>query len=277
MASREYIDKKVNEIRQILNELGHVPSQKENRALHASVKYYYTNYSSHPVVRELIETYPISSSRSRETMTREESVAYLQAELTRLGKVPGPTENRALYSKVKYFYENYSHLHEIAALKEKLPLVKQKKPSMFAGMTFDEKIDLLEAYLRKEQSFSSPFGLSRESANVLRFYLKYPDNPRIQKLRMLFPNYQIFKEIMTQCNHDIVLYFKQCLEKYGEIPGEKSIPMDVLITKCRKSAYKLYSNQSQLNPHIQLVIDLKKYGIDSKRINNLYEHIRELN
>lgn len=42
MASLEKMEKKLREIRLKLEAIGHVPSQKEDRILYASVKYYYT-------------------------------------------------------------------------------------------------------------------------------------------------------------------------------------------------------------------------------------------
>lgn len=266
MASLEKMEKKLREIRLKLEAIGHVPSQKEDCVLYASVKYYYSNYANNPLVIRLKQDFPFESSRSREAMTREESIEYIKSELERLGRIPGPTENRPLYQKVKYFYENHSDIPDIAELIQRFPLTPKKRESMFVGMSFDEKIDVLERYLRKEQSFSSPFGLSRESANVLRFYIKHPDHPRIQQLRMLFPNYQIFGKIMEQCGNDIVSYFRQCFERYGEIPGEKSIPMEHLWKSCRRVKFLLKSSDDNENPQIRLVLDLINQNIDSKQI-----------
>lgn len=263
------MEKKLALLEQRLREYGYVPSQKEDRALYANTKYYYTNYSSNPIVKRLMEEFPFERSRSRQTMSREESIQYLQTELERRGKIPGPTEDRAFYTKVKYFYENYSELPEIAALIQKYPLVAHKKPSQFAGMTFDEKVDVMEEYLRKNQTFGMR---SRMTANVLRYYEQFPTHPRIAKLRMLFPNYKVCGEILASCG-DIVQYFKQCFTMYGEIPGELSIPMGEFLRKCRAVNYCLVSPSGKVNPQIQLVIDLIDQGVTSNRLKNIYDRI----
>lgn len=271
------MEKKLREIRFQLEAIGHVPSQKEDRALHASVKYYYDNYANNPLVIKLKQDFLFESACSRETMTRKESIEYIKSELERLGRIPGPTENRPLYQKVKYFYENHSDIPDIAELIQHFPLTPKKRESMFMGMSFEEKIDVLERYLRKVQSFATPFGLSRESANVLRFYMKYPDNPRIMKLKMLFPNYQIFHNIMGECGDDITEYFYRCYDLYGEVPGEKSIPMEELSSSCRKVHYILVANNGTINRQIQLVIDLVSKGVSSKNIEAIYNIIKQAN
>jgi len=276
MASREHIDKKVDEIKLRLYELGHVPSQKENRVIYASVKYYYTNYPLHPVVRELMEVYPLSYSRSRETMTHEESIAYLQTELSRLGKIPGPTENRTLYSKVKYFYENYSDIPEIAELMERFPLVKQKKPSVFVGMSFDEKIDWLESQLVKHQRIPSIYtrDCKNVASNVIRLYKSFSDNERVRKLMYLFPTHEVFDRLIEE-HRGLVNYIFKCVELYGALPGEKSIPMCELSSKCRSYNYRRVFRNGKLNPYIQLVISLREKGINSPRLESIFKSIKE--
>lgn len=268
MASRENMEKKLVLLEQRLKGYGYVPSQKEDRPLYANTKYYYTNYPSHPIVKRLMEEFPFETSRSRHSMSREESILYLQNELEQRGKIPGPTEDRALYSKIKYFYENYSDLPEVAELMAKYPLVTKKKPSQFTGMTFDEKVDIMEEYLRSKQTFGMR---SRMTANVLRYYEQFPTHPRIAKLRMLFPNYRVFDEILEECG-DIVGYFRRCFDLYKEIPGEQSIPMEIFRTECRKVKYRLTSF-GKMNSIIQLVIDLVEQGITSSQLNSIYSKI----
>lgn len=270
MATRENMEKKLVLLEQRLKEYGHVPTQKEDRPLYANTKYYYTNYPFHPIVKRLMEKFPFETSRSRQTMSREESIRYLQNELEQRGKIPGPTEDRALYSKIKYYYDNYSDLPEVAELMAKYPLIAQKKPSQFTGMTFDEKVDLMEEYLRRKQTFGMR---SRMTANILRYYEQYPTYPRIAKLRMLFPNYKVYDELLSSCGN-IIEYFKKCWTLYGETPGENSIPMEILIKDCRKIKYMLTSSLGTVNPEIQLVIDLIEQGATSKQLQAIYERIK---
>lgn len=86
MASRENMEKKLVLLEQRLKGYGYVPSQKEDRPLYANTKYYYTNYPSHPIVKRLMEEFPFETSRSRHSMSREESILYLQNELEQRGK-----------------------------------------------------------------------------------------------------------------------------------------------------------------------------------------------
>lgn len=271
MASRENMEKKLVLLEQRLKEYGRVPSQKEDRLLYANAKYYYTNYPLHPIVKRLMEEFPFETSRSPQTMSREESIRYLQDELEQRGNIPGPTEDRALYSKIKYYYENYSYIPEVAELMAKYPLIAQKKPSRFTGMTFDEKVDLMEEYLRRKQTFGMR---SRMTANILRYYEKYSTHPRIAKLRMLFPNYKVYDELLTSCGN-IVEYFKKCWILYGETPGENSIPMEILLKECRKVKYILTSSSGIENPEIRLVIELVEQGVASKHLQAIYERIKQ--
>lgn len=140
MASRGTMEKKLALLERRLKAYGFVPSQKEDRALYANAKYYYTNYPHNPIVMRLKDEFPLNASRSRQTMSREESIHYLQQELEKRGGIPGPTEDRALYSKAIYFYENYSDIPDVAGLMSKYPLIAQKKTSMFLGKTLDEKL-----------------------------------------------------------------------------------------------------------------------------------------
>ena len=151
MASAEKMREKLLALEAKLELYGYVPSQKEDRAVYANAKYYYTNYSNNPIVARLMAKFPWGASKRRNTLTKEENIAYIKDSLQSLGYVPGPTEDKALYCKVKYFYANYSEIPAIAELMEKYPLRKQKSPSMFLGMSFDEKVDLLEAALEKYQ------------------------------------------------------------------------------------------------------------------------------
>lgn len=113
---------------------------------------------------------------------------------------------------------------------------------------------------------------NRIQANILRFYEKFPTHPRIAKLKMLFPNYKVFEELLATCG-DIVEYFRQCYDQYGETPGEKSIPMCALRDKCKACNYRLIAPWGKVNAVIQLVVDLIEQGADSKCLKAIYERM----
>lgn len=271
MASRENMEKKLTLLAQRLSTIGYVPSQQEDRALYANVKYYYTHYPLHPMVKHLMELYPLKS-RNRKSMSREDSIRYIQQELERRGAIPGPTEDRPLYSKIKYFYENYSSIPEVADLMARFPLTKKKKPSQFMGMTLDEKIDVMEEYLRKAQTFGFQ---SRMTSNLCRYYDKFASHPRIAKLRMLFPNYNVMGELMEMYDENIIEYFKHCYELYKEIPGERSIPMEELIKECRTARMRVGEQYvyNKNNSAIQLVSFLIESGVKSAVLKKIYDMI----
>ena len=270
MASTEKLTEKLLSLESRLEALGYIPTQKEDRSLYANVKYYYTNYPGNPIVQRLMAKFPWGASKRRNTLTKEENIAYIKDSLQSLGYVPGPTEDKALYCKVKYFYANYSDIPAIAELMEKYPLRKQKSPSMFLGMSFDEKVDLLEAALEKYQRIPPIFLNNRFTSNVVRFYSRYPDHPRIKCLMMRFPTYEIYEQLMRDMG-TLENYFNRCVEISGKLPGDKSIPMSNLASIIR---HALSSHRSvSIVPEFELVKSLIERGYRSERLYGFYERI----
>ena len=275
MATRENLDKKLLLLEQRLHELGKVPSQKEDRALYANVKYYYTNYPNHPIVQRIKTQYPLnspSSRKSRNTMSREESIDFIITRVNELGYIPGPTEDRFLYQKVKYFYENYSDNPAVASLMEKYPLEKKKSPSMFAGMTFEQKVDYLESFLIKYQRIPPIYLDNRITNNVIRFYERYPDEPRVIRLMHLYPSYDVFNKLISEYD-TIVRYIEECIKTYSQLPGNKTIPMVKLSRACADSNYKRYYNNGKINLAVRLVESIYNSEIKTPPIIKLYELI----
>ena len=277
MATRENLDKKLLLLEQRLHELGKVPTQKEDRALYANVKYYYTNYPNHPIVQRIKTQYPLNSSSSRKTrntMSRDESIDFIITRVNELGYIPGPTEDRFLYQKVKYLYENYSENPGVASLMEQYPLEKKKSPSMFAGMTFEQKVDYLESFLIKYQRIPPvAYGMTnRITSNVIRFYERSPDEPKVRRLMFLYPSYDVYNKLISEFG-TIESYIEECIKTYSQLPGDKSIPMVELSKACSASNYKRYYNNGKSNLAVQLVESIYNSNIKSERIIKLYELI----
>ena len=125
MASAEKMREKLLELESKLEQYGYVPSQKEDRAVYANAKYYYTNYPNHPIVIRLMERFPIVHQRNRTVMSRVDSIDYVYERITKLKYIPGPTEDRALYSRVKYLYEHYPNDIKISSLMRDYPLERK--------------------------------------------------------------------------------------------------------------------------------------------------------
>lgn len=164
----------------------------------------------------------------------ELKIADLKNRLQSLGHFPSKTENSALYSIAKYYYSNYPEHPVIAYLMERFPYTSKKKPSVFQGMTFDEKIDWLESKLKEYQripSIHTP-GEKNVASNIIRFYSNYPDNERVKKLIYLYPTHEVFSKLISE-HRGLDNYILKCVELYGELPGERSIPMCELSSKCK--------------------------------------------
>lgn len=275
MASRENIESKILLLEQRLREYGHVPSQKEDRNLYARVKYYYTNYPHNPIIIKLMEEFPYESSharKGRKTMGHDESIEYITNELNKLGRIPGPTENRGLYSKVKYFYEKHSDDSRIKELKEKFPLIRKKAESIFKDMTLDEKIDLIEIKLAEYRRIPPTILRNKITSNVLRLYDQYPENLRVKRLMWLYPSQKFYDQTMDNVK-SVVHYISKCYEFYGELPGEKSIPMIQLWIECKKCSFKLYSEDGNMNYTCKYVIDCIEKGIVNDMLLSIYDYI----
>lgn len=274
MASAEKMREKLLALEAKLELYGYVPSQKEDRAVYANAKYYYTNYPNNPIVARLMERFPIECQRKRTVMSRADSIDYVCERISELKYIPGPTEDRALYSKVKYLYEHYPNDTKVSSLMRAYPLIRKKSPSMFAGMTFDEKVDVLEEHLIKHQRISILF--DDVAPNILRYYKKYPKHPRIKKLMMLYPNYEIFDELIKQYDN-IVEYFYTCIQQYNSLPGDKSIPFVELSKLCYKCNYQLISENGEPIHCTKLVVDLINKGFSSQTLNHIYNKIMTIN
>lgn len=207
-------------------------------------------------------------------MAREESIKFIIKRVKELGYIPGPSEDRALYQKVKYFYKNYPDNPGIESLMAQYPLVRKKSPSMFLGMTFDQKVDYLESFLIKYQRIPPIFLDNRITANVLRLYERYPSEPKVRRLMMLYPSNEVYNRLISEYG-TIVNYMKACIEHYSQLPGDDSIPMYELSRTCRASKYNPNFSNGEPNLAVLFVKEIAESNFRSERINKIYELIKK--
>lgn len=281
MGSHHDFEYKLIALEEKLESLGHFPSQKEDRVLYANAKYYYTNYPENPIVEDLMRRFPRETSNpqsSHPKMSIEESISYIINKISSLGYIPGPTEDRALYSKVKYCYEHFADHPKIISFKEKYPLERKKKKSIFEGMDLDERIDRLEEELIKFQEvphimrYEEYSDRVRLASNALRYYKRLSEHPKIKRLMFLYPTDEFYKNSINR-NQKCIDYIRRCIELYNELPGEKTLPMSRLYHTCLHRECKLRMSDGTLDPYVSFVKELGEQDILSPRLKSIYERI----
>lgn len=110
MANPEKLEAKLRSLRDKLQSLGHVPSIAEDRAINANVKYYYKNYTNHPLVIQLMTDFPLEIGK-RGPYTKHSSVEsralLIEEQLKTLGRVPTSEEDKSLLAEINYCYRTY--------------------------------------------------------------------------------------------------------------------------------------------------------------------------
>ncbi len=281
MGSHHDIEYKLISLEKKLEALGHFPFQKEDRALYALAKYYYTKYPENIIVEDLMQRFPYERRQQvpKTQMSQAESIAYIIREVSSLGYIPGPTENRELYSRVKYCYEHYADCPKIIIFKEKFPWISKKKCSMFVGMDIGEKIDRLEQELRRFQEVPrTGYGIkysdrTRLTGNVLRYYEKYSDHPKIKRLMMIYPTDKFYQQYVGK-EKSYIDYISDCLDIYNELPGDKTLPMSRLYHTCLNLQCMLRQPNGDLNTAVAFVKELGDKNILSPRLQSIYERIK---
>lgn len=255
-----------------------VPSYKEDSRTNSWIKDLYKRYKEEPIIQELEAKYPVPKEERKE-MTYMESIIFMQEKLKRYKKVPGPSIDRPLYSKVKYFYENYSEDPRVKELMEKYPLVKKIKPSIYSKMSLDEKINFFESRLNEEKKMPKIFvrhRMDKENSsfinNLLRLYEKECDHPKVQKLLWKYPSTKHY-EGQLKILGSIFTYISYVISIYNELPGEDTQPMEALSDLCKEEGYKLYNEEGSENEACNFVKKLYDKGFINDRINLLKEKI----
>lgn len=124
MANADKFEAKLRAFRCKLQNIGHVPSIAEDRAINANVKYYYKNYANHPLVMELMTEFPIEIGK-RKSYTKhldiESRAAAIEEQLVKLGQVPTSKEDKPLLAEINYCYRTYSNNKAIKRLSKLYP------------------------------------------------------------------------------------------------------------------------------------------------------------
>lgn len=108
------LDQKVTEIKEILEKYGRIPKQTEDRAAHATIKYFLKNYETEPQIQELISQYNLSTGKGYDT---KEHIGAVTSLLEQYGRIPSVKENLAEYGRIRYVFQKYSDLYEVIKLK----------------------------------------------------------------------------------------------------------------------------------------------------------------
>lgn len=108
------LDQKVTEIKEILEKYGRIPKQTEDRAAHATIKYFLKNYETEPQIQELISQYNLSTGKGHDT---KEHIGAVTSLLEQYGRIPSVKENLAEYGRIRYVFQKYGDLSEVIKLK----------------------------------------------------------------------------------------------------------------------------------------------------------------
>lgn len=199
MANAEKFEAKLKALRDKLQSLGHVPSVAEDRAINANVKYYYKNYSNHPLVKQLIADYPLEIGK-RGAYTKHPSIEsralLIEEQLLKLGRVPTSEENKTLLSEINYCYRIYQNNKAIRRLRKLYPTNAIYSKWGPRG---------------ERDSFSKSFcmGGPGSHGDLLFGPITYFEDPFIRAKR----------------------YILECIEEYNELPGINTWPMHFLLEK----------------------------------------------
>ena len=124
MAKAEKFEAKLRSLRAKLQSIGHVPSIAEDRAINANVKYYYKNYSNHPLVKQLMTDFPLEIGK-RGSYTKHSSVesraSQIEEQLKTFGRVPTSDEDKPLLAEINCCYRTYPNNKDMKRLRKLYP------------------------------------------------------------------------------------------------------------------------------------------------------------
>lgn len=105
---------KVKELRSYLIQYNGIPTQKENRAVYASVNYYIKNHKNDPEIKAIIDEFQLEKP---EKMVKEEllseRIQEIKSILEKHGRIP---KDNSDYNKVYYFFNHYQNEPEVKKL-----------------------------------------------------------------------------------------------------------------------------------------------------------------
>lgn len=109
------IEKRILEVRNILEKYNGIPSQKVDRKSYAMVAHLKNNYGTNPKVSALLEEFNIQFNRK--TTNFDEKLKNVKEELEKIGKIPSINEQKTLYCYIRSFFTKYKGREEIIKLK----------------------------------------------------------------------------------------------------------------------------------------------------------------
>ena len=108
------IKKKAEELKRILQQYNGVPSQAENKAAYANIKYYVTKYGDQPEIKALIEEYGISFSKYGDYQSGFKEIKTI---LSDLGQMPSSSHDKTRYQRVKNYFRRFKDVPEVERLR----------------------------------------------------------------------------------------------------------------------------------------------------------------
>lgn len=233
MANAEKFEEKLRSLREKLQNIGHVPSIAEDRAINANVKYYYKNYPNHPLVKKLMVDFPLEIGR-RGAYTKHSNIesraSLIEEQLKTLGRVPTSDENKSLLAEINYCYRTYSSNKEIKRLSKLYPTNTIYSKWGPKG---------------NRDSFSESFCMGGAGS----------------KGNLLFGPITYFEDPFTRAKR----YILECIEEYNELPGVNTWPMHFVLEKFDGNYRNSISSE-----YIEFVDMLIKKGIAGRDIQTRY-------
>lgn len=233
MANAEKFEAKLRSLRGKLQSIGHVPSIAEDRAINANVKYYYKNYTNHPLVKQLMEDFPLEIGK-RGAYTKHSSVesraSLIEEQLKALGRVPTSDEDKSLLAEINYCYRTYSNNKVIRRLRKLYPTNTIYSKWGPKG---------------NRDSFPKAFCMGGPGSHG----------------DLLIGPITYFEDPFTRAKR----YILECIEEYNELPGINTWPMHFVLEKFDGNYRNGISSEI-----IEFVAMLIKKGIAGRDIQNRY-------
>lgn len=113
------LDDKIKELRLVLQRYGRLPSQTEDRTAYANIKYYVQKYGDDPRVKLLIEEFniKIGSKKGGRSFDFDNKYTEIVNSLSKIGRIPSISENKSLYTTIRYFFKKFESRPEVTRLK----------------------------------------------------------------------------------------------------------------------------------------------------------------
>lgn len=113
------LDDKIIELRSVLQRYNGLPSQTEDRAAYANIKYYVQKYADDPRIKSLVDEFNIKIGNNSEgrAFSFDEKYNEIVTALNEIGRIPSISENQSLYTTIRYFFKKFESRPEVTKLK----------------------------------------------------------------------------------------------------------------------------------------------------------------